>query len=215
MDKIRKLKAIMNSTIKDLFENELEGLIGKKPFKNIPPETVILEEQAYIKEVPIVFEGRIKVRKMDESGKEIILYHINPRESCILSITSCINNKPSNAEAITEEETKIVTITAKEVTEWMDVYKSWRTFVMKLYYLRLDELLSLVDNIAFKQMDFRLYEKLKIYQQGQGNEIKITHQQLAYELGTAREVVSRLLKQLEKKNLIRLERGIIKINTSL
>ena len=97
----------------------------------------------------------------------------------------------------------------------MDEYKSWRAFVMKLYYSRLDELLSLVDNIAFKQIDFRLYEKLKIYQQSQGNEIKITHQQLAHELGTAREVVSRLLKQLEKKNLIHLERGIIKINSSL
>ncbi|MDZ7777109.1 MAG: Crp/Fnr family transcriptional regulator [Bacteroidales bacterium] len=181
----------------------------------MPSDTVILEEQTYIKEVPIVIEGRIKVRKMDDSGKEIILYYINPGESCILSITSCINNKPSNAEAIAEKETRIITITAKEVTMWMDLYKSWRTFVMKLYYSRLDELLSLVDSIAFKQVDFRLYEKLKIYQQSQGNEIKITHQQLAYELETAREVVSRLLKQLEKKNLIRLERGIIKINSSL
>ncbi|HKK10854.1 MAG TPA: Crp/Fnr family transcriptional regulator [Bacteroidales bacterium] len=205
----------MNSQLNDFFENKLIGLIEKKPFKDLPTDTVILEEQSYIKEVPIVVEGRIKVRKMDESGREIILYHINPGESCILSITSCINNKPSNAEAITETETKIIAIAAKEVTEWMDEYKSWRAFVMKLYYSRLDELLSLVDNIAFKQIDFRLYEKLKTYQQSQGNEIKITHQQLAYELGTAREVVSRLLKQLEKKNLIHLERGVIKINSSL
>ncbi len=206
----------MYAQLNHLFlEQNLVELIESKPFKDIPSDTVILEEQVYIREVPVVLEGRIKVRKIDESGREIILYHINPGESCILSITSCINNKPSNAEAITETETKIITIPAKEVAEWMDEYKSWRSFVMKLYYSRLDELLSLVDNIAFKQIDFRLYEKLKIYQQSQGNEIKITHQQLAHELGTAREVVSRLLKQLEKKNLIRLERGIIKINSSL
>jgi|AntRauTorcE11898_2_1112593.scaffolds.fasta_scaffold00246_5 CRP/FNR family transcriptional regulator len=206
----------MHSQLNQLFlEQDLVHLIESKPFRDIPSETVILEEQAYIKEVPIVIEGRIKVRKMDDSGKEIILYYINPGESCILSITFCINDKPSNAEAITNSETKIIAISSKEVTEWMNLYKSWRNFVMKLYYARLDELLSLVDNVAFKQMDFRLYEKLKIYQQSQGNEIKITHQQLAYELGTAREVVSRLLKQLEKKNLIRLERGIIKINSSL
>jgi len=206
----------MHSQLSQLFlERDLVHLVESKPFKDIPSETVILEEQAYIKEVPIVIEGRIKVRKIDDSGKEIILYYINPGESCILSITSCINNKPSNAEAITNSETKIITISSKEVNEWMNLYKSWRSFVMKLYYARLDELLSLVDNVAFKQVDFRLYEKLKIYQQSQGNEIKITHQQLAYELGTAREVVSRLLKQLEKKNLIRLERGIIKINSAL
>ena len=206
----------MHSQLSQLFlERDLVHLVESKPFKDIPSETVILEEQAYINEVPIVIEGRIKVRKIDDSGKEIILYYINPGESCILSITSCINNKPSNAEAITNSETKIITISSKEVNEWMNLYKSWRSFVMKLYYARLDELLSLVDNVAFKQVDFRLYEKLKIYQQSQGNEIKITHQQLAYELGTAREVVSRLLKQLEKKNLIRLERGIIKINSAL
>lgn len=206
----------MYAQLNHLFlEQNLVELIESKPFKDIPSDTVILEEQAYIREVPVVLKGRIKVRKIDESGREIILYHINPGESCILSITSCINNKPSNAEAITETDTKIITIPAKEVAEWMDKYKSWRAFVMKLYYSRLDELLSLVDNIAFKQIDFRLYEKLKTYQQSQGNKIKITHQQLAHELGTAREVVSRLLKQLEKKNLIHLERGIIKINSSL
>lgn len=198
-----------------LLEQNLVELIESKPFKDIPSDTLILKEQSYISEVPIVLEGRIKVRKIDESGREIILYHIDPGESCILSITSCINNKPSNAEAITEKATTIITVSASEVKDWMDAYKSWRAFVMKLYYSRLDELLSLVDNIAFKQIDFRLYEKLKTYQQSQGNEIKITHQQLAHELGTAREVVSRLLKQLEKKNLIHLERGIIKINSSL
>lgn len=196
-------------------EKELIDLIEGKQTKNIRAETFLLHEQSYIKEVPIVLKGRIKVRKMDDSGKEIILYHINPGESCILSITSCINDKPSNAEALTETDTEIITVNAHEVNQWMDLYKSWRAFVMKLYYSRLDELLSLVDHVAFKQIDFRLYEKLKIYQQSQGKEIKITHQQLAHELGTAREVVSRLLKQLEKKNLIRLERGIIKINSSL
>ncbi len=206
----------MHSKLRQLFlEKELIDFIESKEPKNIPADSFLLHEQSYIKEVPIVLNGRIKVRKMDDSGKEIILYHINPGESCILSITSCINDKPSNAEAVTETDSEIITVNAREVNEWMDLYKSWRTFVMKLYYARLDELLSLVDLVAFKQIDFRLYDKLKSYQKLQGNEVKITHQQLAYELGTAREVVSRLLKQLEKKNLIKLERGVIKITSPL
>lgn len=201
----------MSLIFKNLFEHELLIQVNAIPEIEIPKGTIILKEDAYIKEIPLVIEGDIKVRKTDENGKEIVLYHINPAESCILSITACINDKQSNAEAITEEPTKIIVIPASKVKEWMDKYRSWRKFVMNLYYNRLDKLLKLVDSISFKQTDNRLYEKLKELNNEQGKLIKITHQQLANEVGTAREVVSRLLKKLESDGYIVLERGIIKI----
>ncbi len=199
----------------NVFESELLNQINELAEIEIPKETTILKQDAYIKEIPLIIDGSIKVRKTDENGKEIVLYHISPGESCILSITSCINDKQSNAEAITEEVTKLIVVPAAKVKEWMDSYKSWRKFVMRLYNSRLDELLNLVDSISFKQTDSRLYDKLKELQQKHGDEIKITHQQLANEIGTAREVISRLLKQLEKDGFIALDRGVIKIIQSL
>ncbi len=201
------------------FINNLEPDLAEQIYVlqevEIPKGVVILKEAAYIKEIPLLVQGKIKVRKTDENGKEIILYYIKSGESCILSITSCLNEKKSNAEAITEEVSKLVVVPATMVRQWMDTYKSWRMFVMQLYYSRLDELLNLVDSISFKQTDSRLYDKLKTLQLSSGNQIKITHQQLANEIGTAREVISRLLKQMENNGYISLERGIIKIIRSL
>jgi len=192
-------------------EPELYKAIMDSEMVEIEPNQVILKEGAYIKDIPILIEGSIKVRKTDESGKEIVLYHIQPGESCILSITSCLNDKQSSAEALTEKTSKIIIVSSEKVKLWMDEYKSWRQFVLKLYYLRLDEVLSLVDNIAFKQMDIRLLDKLREKLPEGSNRIEITHLQLANELATAREVVSRLLKHLEKQGFIELERGSIKI----
>jgi CRP/FNR family transcriptional regulator len=205
----------MYPDFKNIFEFSLLEQLEAISAVEIPKGTIILKEESYIKEIPLVITGNIKVRKTDENGKEIILYHINPGESCILSITSCINDKLSKAEAITEENTTLVVIPANKVKEWMDIYKSWRKFVMQLYYARLDALLMLVDSIAFKQTDIRLVEKLKKLQTHQGDIIKITHQELANEIGTAREVISRLLKQLEKEGLLSIDRGIIKIKKPL
>lgn len=197
------------------FEKELIEEIELLPVIELDANSVVLMENAYVKEIPILVEGAIKVRKTDESGKEIILYHINPGESCILSITSCLNDKQCNAEAFVEKKAKIIKVPTAKVKLWMNKYTSWKQYVFNHYYERFDELLSLIDAIAFKQVDLRLINKLKEYQLKHGNEIKITHQVLAKEIGTAREVISRLLKQLEKNNLIILERGLIKIVGSI
>ena len=197
--------------LSEIFETELYNEILESATVDIESNQIILKEGSYIKEVPILIEGSIKVRKIDASGKEIVFYHIQPGDSCILSITSCLNDKQSSAEAITETNSKIIIISTTHVKEWMDKYKTWRKFIMKLYYERLGEVLTLVDSIAFKQVDIRLLDKLREKSNNQLITISTTHQQLANELGTAREVVSRLLKQLEKQGLIQLDRGIINI----
>ncbi len=202
-------------SIETTFEKELKDEIALLPIVELKANSVVLMENSYVKEIPILLEGIIKVRKTDESGKEIILYQIYPGESCILSITACLNDKQCNAEAYVEKTSKLVMIPANKVKLWMEKYSSWKQYVYNHYYERFDELLDLIDAIAFKHVDLRLLNKLKEHQLKQGNEIKITHHILAKEIGTAREVISRLLKQLEKENFIILERGIIKIIRTL
>lgn len=191
------------------FEQALIDELNEMDVIEIKPGTIVLKEQEFIKVIPIVLEGSIKLRKLDPTGREIIFYHIEPGESCILSITSCLNNKESQAEAIIEKRTRLIAVEADRVRAWMDVYPSWRKFVVKLYYNRMAEIMTLVDLVVFKSVDTRLIGYLKDH--AVNNELEITHQQLAGELGTAREVISRLLKQMEKEMLISLERGKIKI----
>jgi CRP/FNR family transcriptional regulator len=202
-------------SIEDLFEKDLKDEIKLLPIKQLKANSVVLMENAYVKNIPILLEGSIKVRKIDESGKEIILYQIYPGESCILSIISCLNDKQCNAEAYVEKTSKIIMVPSSKIKLWMEKYSSWKQYVFNHYYNKFDELINLIDAIAFKQVDIRLINKLKEHQLKQGNKIEITHQILAKEIGTAREVISRLLKQLEKKNFIILERGIIKIIKTL
>ena len=192
---------------KYVFEKELMDEINGAEVIEIEAGTIILKERQFVKVIPIVLEGSIRLRKLDENGREIVLYHIDPGESCILSITSCLNEKESQAEAIIEKNTKLIAIEANKVKDWMDRFTSWRKFVISLYYDRMAELMQLVDLITFKSVDQRLLKYLSDH--AVNNIVEITHQKLAGEIGTAREVISRLLKQMEKDNLINMERGKI------
>jgi len=201
--------SIKNSFSLFSFEKELLNRIRESEVLEIEPGTVILKEHEFIKVIPLVLEGSIKLRKLDPTGREIIFYHIEPGESCILSITSCLNEKESKAEAIIEQRTRLIAVSAREVRTWMDLFPSWRKFVVKLYYERMAEVMTLLDLVIFKSVDTRLVQYLN--EKAVEHELNITHQQLAGELGTAREVISRLLKQMEKEGIISLERGKIRI----
>ena len=201
--------------LKELFELELFQELSELEAVSFLANSTLLKSGSYIKVIPIVLKGRIKVIRKDDSEKEILLYHIEPNESCILSITSSINNKKSRVDAVTETDSEIIIVPAPKVKEWMEKYPGWRKFLMQLYHERLTELLGIVDEVAFKNMDFRLIERLKEKLPPDNNEIEITHQKLADELGTEREVVSRLLKRLENDGKIKLLRGKIKIITPL
>lgn len=191
------------------FEEQLLDELALAEIIEFNPGTVILKEHQYVKVIPLVLEGSIKLRKLDPTGREIVFYHIEPGESCILSITSCLNEKESQAEAIIEKKTRVIVAEASKVRSWMEKFPSWRKFVIRLYYERMSELMTLVDLIIFKSVDTRLIQYLK--DKAVNNEIAVTHQQLAGQLGTAREVISRLLKQMENEQLIAMERGRIKI----
>lgn len=173
---------------------------------------VITEPGQFIKMVPVVLEGAIKIMRMDEEGKELFLYYLEPGETCALSLTCCSASKPSEIKAVAEDDTVLLGIPILKHEEWTDKFKQWKEFVALTYQTRFEQMLEALDAVAFKRMDERLmrYIVTKMKQQ-KTNELHTTHQEIANELGTSREVISRLLKQLEKKKWIELGRNVIYI----
>ncbi|EOZ93721.1 transcriptional regulator, Crp/Fnr family [Indibacter alkaliphilus LW1] len=173
---------------------------------------VITEPGQFIKMVPIVLEGSIKILRMDDDGKELFLYFLEPGETCALSLTCCSASKPSEIKAVAEENTVILGVPIQKHEEWTDQFKQWKDFVSMTYQSRFQEMLVALDAVAFKRMDERLMRYIVTkMKQHKTNELHTTHQEIANELGTSREVISRLLKQLEKKKWIELGRNVIYI----
>ncbi len=190
----------------------LQALLDKGQIMQLEPGKVLMEPGQFVKMVPIVLEGAIKILRMDEEGKELFLYYLDPGETCALSLTCCIATKPSEIKAVVEEQTILLGIPIMVHEQFSDEFKQWKDFVANTYQRRFNELLLALDAVAFKRMDERLMRyivtKMKQYK---SNELHTTHQEIANELGTSREVVSRLLKQLEKKKWIELGRNVIYI----
>lgn len=184
--------------------------------KTLPAETVLVQSNSYIRSIPVVLSGSIRVMRQDEEGREILLYYIKPGESCIMSFLAGIHDDTSKISAIVEEDAEILMVPVAKASEWVKVYPEWADFIFKLYHKRFEELLLMINAVAFQKLDDRIVELLKkkasIYQ---SKEINITHQQLAEELGTTREVISRLLKQMEKQQMIVLSRNKIILNIPL
>jgi CRP/FNR family transcriptional regulator, anaerobic regulatory protein len=180
--------------------------------KSFPAGTVILDMNAYIRSVPIVLSGSIKVIKTDEEGKEILLYYIKPGESCIMSFLAGIHNDTSKIKAIIEEDAEVLLIPVNKASEWIKEFPEWSDFIFSLYQKRFEELLEVVNAVAFQKIDARLLhllsQKSSLFH---SKEIQVTHQQLADELGITREAASRVLKQMENEGLISLSRNKINL----
>lgn len=190
----------------------LEKLKKEGSIKTFSSDTVIIDENDYIKFVPIVLNGSIKVFKVDEDGREMLLYYIKPGESCVMSFLGATCNGTSKIKAVVEEEAEVLILPVHKVTELIRDNPQWIQFIFELYNRRFEELLSVVNAIAFQKVDVRLWELLRTkVRMLKTEELNMTHQQIADELGTAREVVSRLLKQLERDKKISLGRNKIKI----
>ena len=202
---IRPAEFTIDSTL--LKKLKKEGTI-----KKFSPDTVIIDENDYIRFVPIVLNGSIKVFKLDEEGREMLLYYIKPGESCVMSFLGATCNGTSKIKAVVEEEAEVLVLPVHKATELIRENPQWVQFIFELYNRRFEELLSVVNAIAFQKVDVRLWELLKTkVKMLKTEELNMTHQQIADELGTAREVVSRLLKQLERDKKISLGRNKIKI----
>ena len=175
--------------------------------------TVIMDVGQYVKLVPLVIEGAIKVSREDEEGHELFLYYLQGGQTCSMSFTCCMMNKKSEIRTIAEENTKMIGIPIRYVDEWMTKYQSWKNFVMQTYDYRMMELVRTIDSIAFHHMDERLLAYLdKKAKATHSKVINATHQEIAYDLNASREAVSRLLKQLENDGRVKLGRNKIELN---
>jgi len=171
---------------------------------------IILNENAHIKSLPIVLKGSVKVMRMDEDGREILLYYIRSGESCIMSFLGGMHNDTSKVKAVADETTDVIFIPITRVTELVKEYPEWLDYIFRLYHKRFEELLEVVNAVAFKKMDERLLDYIrKKCELTKSRTLYVTHEQLANELGTARVVVSRLLKQLENERVVSLGRNKI------
>ena len=176
----------------------------------------IIDKGQYIKIVPIIIEGSVKVLRTDEAGHELFLYYIEGGETCAVSLTCCSTSTPSDIKAVAEEKTVILGVPVRKHEEWTNDFRQWKDFVALTYQKRFQELLLTIDAIAFQSMDERLLGYLITKsRQLKSLELAFTHQEIAIELGSSREVISRLLKQLEKKKLVELGRNIIYVRDGL
>jgi CRP/FNR family transcriptional regulator len=174
--------------------------------------TVILNENSSIRSIPIVIRGTLKVIRTDDDEKEILLYYIKSGESCIMSFLGGMHNETSKVKAEVEEDAEILFLPMNKVSVFIREYPQWLDYIFRLYHKRFEELLDIVNAITFKKVDERLLSLLfKKQEIGGGQTLHITHEQLANELGTARVVVSRLLKQLEENGVVQLGRNKIKL----
>ena len=177
---------------------------------------IILDENASIRSIPIVLKGLLKVMRTEEDGREILLYYIKAGESCIMSFLGGMHHEKSIVKAEVEEEAEVLFLPIEKVSLFIKEYPEWLNYIFRLYHKRFEELLDIINAIAFKKVDERLlnllYKKSEI---SQSKTIVITHEQLANELGTARVVVSRLLKQLEDSGKLKLGRNKIILSDSI
>lgn len=178
--------------------------------KSYKAGAVILNENASIRSIPIVTRGVMKVIRVEEDGREILLYYIKAGESCIMSFLGGMHNETSKVKAEVEEDAEILFLPVEKVSLFIKEYPQWLDYIFRLYHKRFEELLEIVNAIAFKKVDERLLDLLNKKKQLTGKAtLLITHEQLANELGTARVVVSRLLKQLEDNGALKLGRNKI------
>lgn len=178
--------------------------------KSYKAGSIIVNENASIRSIPIVTKGLIKVIRTEEDGREILLYYIKAGESCIMSFLGGLHNETSKVKAEVEEDAEILFLPMDKVVFFIKEYPEWLDYIFRLYHKRFEELLDIINAIAFKRVDERLLSLLqKKRELANSSTLGITHEQLANELGTARVVVSRLLKQLEDNGTLVLGRNKI------
>ena len=196
-----------------LFEDELiQEINNVGTYKDIPEGFKLIEIGDYIKSMPLLVSGAIKILREDEDGDELILYFIEQGDTCAMTLSCCLGNSKSEIRAVAETDTKLIMVPIVKMEEWLGKYKSWRKFVLQSYHNRMSELLEAIDTIAFLKMDQRLFKYLKDKAMVNHNEvIHVTHQEIARDLHTSRVVISRLLKTLEIDGKIKLHRNNITV----
>ncbi len=204
-------KSKMSHLLPHLSDDLIAEIESVAIFKKIPSGSTILRAGQYVKVIPIVTEGLIKVFSRHED-KDLLLYYIQPNESCIMSFSASLKNEPSRVYAITEEDTSAILLPVEKIDSWIRQFPDFNSIFFQLYNLRYSELLETISDLLFNKMDQRLYDYMKKKHQLTGkNPLKISHRQIANDMGTAREVISRVMKKLEGEGKVRQHTSSIEI----
>lgn len=172
---------------------------------------IIMEAGNEVVFIPLVMEGSIRVLRENEEGKEVFLYHLLPGQTCAMSLNCCQARKRSQVKAVAENKTNVLMVPADMVDDWFR-FPEWKNYINNTYAIRFAELMNVIDLIAFNNMDAQLLNYLsKRAEVLNTKALAITHQQIADELHTHREAISRLLRQMEQKNLVKLGRNVIEL----
>jgi CRP/FNR family transcriptional regulator len=207
------MKELIRDTYGFVFEDQLITEIAEVSLlKDFEEGDVLIDFGDYIKKMPLLIEGAIKILREDFDEGELLLYFIEKGDTCAMTMACCLGESKSEIRAVAETKGKVIMIPVQKMEEWLGKYKSWRNYVFNSYNNRLKEMLLAIDNLAFMNMDERLlnylYDKSKI---NKSKEIHATHQDIAYDLHTSRVVVSRLLKALENQGKLRLHRASVEL----
>lgn len=181
-------------------------------FMEVPEGQDLMKPGQYIKSIPLLLSGSIKIMRPDGDGDELLLYQLEKGGTCAMTMSCCIGNTKSEIHAVSETDIKLLMVPVGMMEEWSRKYKSWRNFVFSSYHVRMMEMLESIDNIAFNNMD----ERLENYIQNKialinSRHIYTTHKEIASDLHTSRVVVSRLLKKMEINKKIKLHRSFIEV----
>ncbi len=179
--------------------------------RSVEKDTILISPGQEVFFLPVVLQGILRIVRQNAEGKEVFLYHLYPGQTCAMAINCCQANKKSSIKAIAEEDTEILQIPVNLVDDWFK-YPEWKTFVNSTYAGRFAELIDVIDLIAFSNMDKQVLHYLQERARAAGTKaIYITHQQIADELHTHREAISRLLRTMEQKNILKLGRNTIEL----
>jgi len=202
----------MNSTLNNILSKPLiDELNSISQLVEIPKGTELLRDGQYVKVVPIVLNGSVKVF-IKNDDKELLLYYIKPNESCIMSFSAFIENAPSKVFAIAEEDSEVMVIPVDKIDDVLKKYPEFNRLFYGLYNERYIDLIKTINSVLFHKLDSRilsyLIEKTKLTN---SNQIKVTHKQIALDLGSSREVISRTIKKLETDGHVILHNSLIEV----
>ncbi|MFI1743581.1 Crp/Fnr family transcriptional regulator [Thalassobellus sediminis] len=195
-----------------LDENLIKEIFEKGVFKNFKKNEIIIDINQPLNFIPLLLHGDIKILREDSDGNELLIYFLEAGETCTMSLTCCMDTSKSKIRAVAEKDTSLIMIPVSQMQQWFQNNESWRNFILRSYQTRFDEMLEAIDNLAFMKMDERLYKYLSNKAVlNSSKTLHVKHQDIAEDLHTSRVVISRILKQLENKNKIKLGRNKIEI----
>lgn len=195
-----------------LDENIIKEIFETGIFKSFKKDDIIIDINQTLQFIPLLLSGNIKILREDKDGNELLIYFLEAGETCTMSLTCCMGTSKSKIRAVAEKDSSLVMVPVQNMQKWFNTNESWRNFILESYQTRFNEMLDAIDSIAFMKMDERLYNylinKTKLHN---SKNIIVKHLDIAEDLHTSRVVISRLLKQLENQNKIKLSRNKIQV----